>query len=206
MKNKIPIYTYVILLTILVIYLVSPILNLNLKMDANVVGIASLIVILSFALIIIEELPRIRKIKMSATGIEAELDKLKQEAEQLEISPSEESKIEVQEIISSDLRNPTGSLLELIIEIEKKIRLISEKLGYKSWRYESAYKLSYILQEKEVLNEKELAIFRSFWKIRNRIIHGDLEITQSVLEDAINLGERLLSKLDSKYKEMEREN
>ena len=122
MKNKIPIYTYVILLTILIIYLVSPILNLNLKMDVNVVGIASLIVILSFALIIIEELPRIRKIKMSATGIEAELDKLKQEAEQLEIPPSEESKIEVQEIISSDLRNPTGSLLELIIEIEKNAR------------------------------------------------------------------------------------
>ncbi len=94
---------------------------------------------------------------------------------------------------------PTAVFLELVVEIEKKLKVLAEKQAKIPWKYTSVNKLVKILQQYEVIDQKLGNLIRIFWDIRNQIFHGRIEITESRLDEAIKIGETILSKLEEAY-------
>ena len=82
------------------------------------------------------------------------------------------------------------------IEIEKKLKILAEKRAVTSWKYTSVRKLVEILQQYEVIDDKLGYLINSFWMIRNKVIHGQIDITQDRLNEAIEIGEAILTKLE----------
>ena len=76
----------------------------------------------------------------------------------------------------------------------------AEKKAVTSWKYTSVRKMVSILKQYQFIDEKLGYLINEFWKIRNKVIHGDLEITEDRLDEAIDIGGTILSKLDKAYR------
>lgn len=167
-------------------------------LDPTLVGLGALVAIYTIALVLLRELPRIRRLKFTATGLEAELMELERQVtgEARPISP--EAKEEMQEIKKS-ARDPRAIFLEIVVEIEKKLRLIAEMSGLEAWRYSPVPVLLNELVKKEVIDVRMRDYSLVFWRMRNRVIHGEVDITTENLDEIISIGEKLLSMLDYVY-------
>jgi predicted transcriptional regulator len=168
------------------------------SLDPTFVGLGALVAIYTIALVLLRELPRIRRLKFTATGLEAELMELKRQVtgEARLISP--EAKEDIQGIRKTT-RDPQGIFLEIIVEIEKKLHLIAEMSGLAAWRYSSVPVLLNELLKKEVIDMKMRDYLLVFWRMRNRVVHGEVDITTENLDEIINISEKLLSMLDHIY-------
>lgn len=107
---------------------------------------------------------------------------------------------EIQEIRESDTV-PRGVFLELVIEIERKIRLLAEKAGMKTWRYSAVSRTTRSLRAQGIIRKEIADLIVSFWHIRNSVMHGRTSITKANLEEAIDIGRVVLSELEVAYKE-----
>jgi len=154
--------------------------ELRLNIDPSSVGLAALLVFVSFALILLEKIPVsafLSKLRLSAQGVEAEFQDLEERANEikdLEVAPR--VKEEIESIRNSD-PDPKAVFLELIIEIEKKLKLLASKYGEEPWRYMSVRKIVDQLSKKGEIDSNLASIIRDFWTLRNRTIHGDIVIT-----------------------------
>jgi len=199
-----------VLLVVLLVYILIPVFRevhpslaqIELNLDPSVVGLAALLVFMSFALILIEKIPPssyLSKLRLSASGVEAVFKELRQiasEIEEREVTP--EVRDEIAEIRESD-RDPRAVFLELIIEIEKKLRVLATRSGIQSWKYISIHKLVELLIASEIIDRRLANLIRSFWYLRNKVIHGEIDITRARLDEAIYIGETILSKLEKAY-------
>lgn len=192
--------TYLILLGILLLYLILPHFEVYLSIDTTFLGLATLLVAYTIALILFGHMPRLKKFKLGAGGVEADFRELEEEAEKIEKEVTPESvKREIREIAISDV-NPKAVFFELMVEIEKKLRLLSSKLNLgDSWRYRGVNQMVRGLEKEEVLDKYTANLILSFWNIRNRAVHGVVDITDENLREAIQIGEIILTRLDSMY-------
>jgi hypothetical protein len=210
LRHKLSYLIFGILLIVFLFYVFMPLIEpifpslaeLRLNIDPSSVGLAALLVFVSFALILLEKMPTsafLSKLRLSAQGVEAEFQDLEERANEikdLEVAPRVKEEIEF--IRNSD-PDPKAVFLELIIEIEKKLKLLASKYGEESWRYMSVRKIIDQLSKKGEIDSNLASIIRDFWTLRNRTIHGDIVITRDRLEDAIQIGETILSRLDKSY-------
>jgi hypothetical protein len=210
--NKIPLTLFIILLAVLMVYVLAPIFglmnpsfdNIRLNLDPSAVGLAALLILMSLALVLIERIPPssyIKSLKVSTGGIEAVFEELRQIATQIQTEETPQKvRNEIRQIRRSDREgNPTGIFLELVIEIEKKLRLLSGK-PEESWKYASMPRMTERLVRNEVIDRRLSDLIRKFWDLRNRVVHGRVVITKEHLEEAISIGEVILSQLDEAYK------
>lgn len=210
MRYKLPYYIFVILLLFWLFYASIPLIRImhpslaqiDLNLDPSSLGLATLLILTSFALILIEKIPPsaiLEKLRISGSGVEAIFKELRQAASEVgEEEIPAEIKYEVEEILESD-RHPKAAFLELIIEIEKKLKVLAEKYAKISWKYTSVKKLVTILQQHQIIDYKLGYLINSFWDLRNKVIHGKIEITTDRLNEAIQIGETILSKLEEAY-------
>lgn len=178
--------------------------KIDLNLDTSSLGLATLLVFTGFALFIIEKIPKsaiLEKFKLSAAGVEAQFERLEQVADDIkEVETPVDIKEEIEDIRETS-REPKAVFLELVIEIEKKLKILTEKKAITSWKYTSVRKMVSILKEYQIIDEKLGYLINEFWKIRNKVIHGELEITKYSLDEAIDIGETILAKLDKAHKE-----
>lgn len=207
MRYKLPYCVFAILLFFWLFYTIIPLIRIfiptlaeiNLNLDPSSLGLATLLIITSFALILFEKIPMsaiLQKLKISGSGVEAifrELQEADGEIGEEEISDT--VKFEVEEIRESD-RDPKAVFLELVIEIERKVNLLAEKHEKPKWRYIPVRKVVDILLQYNVIDLKLGNLIKIFWDFRNRVIHGRIEMTTGRLDEVINIGERILSKLE----------
>lgn len=153
----------------------------------------------TIALVLLRELPRIRRLKFTATGLEAELMELERRVAEEARPITSETKEEIQEIRKS-ARDPRAIFLEIVMEIEKKLRLIAEMSGLEAWRYSPVSKLLDELVKKEVIDMRMRDYSLVFWRMRNRVVHGEVDIKTENLDEIISIGEKLLSMLDYVYR------
>jgi uncharacterized protein YutE (UPF0331/DUF86 family) len=211
LKHKLSYLTFSVLLLILLAYVLLPLIRMidpslaqaQLNLDSSAVGLAAILVFVSFALVLIEKMPPsgyLSRLRLSAQGVEAEFQQLRQMARQVreeEVNP--EIKEEIELIRESD-SDPKGAFLELIIEIEKKLRfLASKRAGEDSYKYRSVRQIIDMLSSKGTIDTNLANLIREFWYLRNKAIHGEIEITKGRLDEAIRIGEVILSRLEKAY-------
>lgn len=210
MRHKLSYLIFAILLAIFLAYVLMPLIRLihpslaqlQLSLDPSSVGLAAILVFVSFALILLDKMPPsavLSRLKLSAQGVEAEFEKLEELASQVreeEVIPSVREDIEL--IRQSDT-DPKSAFLELIIEIEKKLKLLVSKSGGESWKYTSVTKIVGQLETSGIIDHNLAKLIRQFWYLRNKTIHGEIVITKDSLEEAIQIGEAILSKLEKAY-------
>jgi hypothetical protein len=192
--------TYIMLSLVFITYVVLAFSGFSKSsLDPTLVGLGALVAVYTIALVLLRELPRIRRLKFTATGLEAELMELERQVtgEARLISP--EAKEDIQKIRKT-ARDPRAIFLEIIVEIEKKLRLIAEMSGLAAWRYSSVPVLLDGLLKKEVIDIRMRDYLLVFWRMRNRVIHGEVDITIENLDEVISIGEKLLSMLDYVYR------
>jgi len=200
MKFDYEVLTYV---TILALFLISTILSLSrlsVQSDMLIVGLASTLTIYTIAILLLRSLrPRLRRFKFGLSGVEVDLRELEEEA--LEVKEEEtpqKIKEEIDEIQKSD-RSPSIVFLELIVEVERKLRMIAESRDFSGYKYVPVPRLVSGLVEKEVIKKELGDLIRRFWQIRNKIVHGVVDITDRNLKDATSIGEVILTELDKVY-------
>lgn len=147
---------------------------------------------------------RIRKVKVG--GVELELsEELKQLANQtaetekkIDISNSQTELLsslekELERFISAGI-NPKLLLIQIAIEIEKVLFSLANQNNLDQGKLPLATaRLIQLLSEKGVLDQSILPLFKSFWSVRNKIVHGvDAEINENQVINLTELGRRLL--------------
>lgn len=106
----------------------------------------------------------------------------------------DEIQLEIKEIKKSD-KDPSVVFLELISGIARKITLLGEnKLGGVG-RYRSVLLITSQLEEKAIIDSKTSSLIRDFWRIRNQVVHGEISINNTTLNDAISIGEKIMTQL-----------
>ena len=174
--------------------------RLSVQSDTLIVGLASILAVYTIAIILLGSLPsRMRRFKFGPGGVEVDLERLEREALQVKKEETPQRiKEEIDEIQRSDM-DPAVVFLELIVEVERKLRMIAEWKDFSGYKYVPVRKLVYELVRKEVIPKDLSALLNRFWDIRNRIVHGAVEITRDNLEDATTIGEIVLTELNKIY-------
>ena len=137
-------------------------------------------------------LPIIR-FKLSPSGFEGELERLKDEKEESPVS-AETAKEVNQEVdrFSENLVESDLVLMKLAIEIETTLRSIAESSGISRTKV-SMVMLIQMLVQKEILTDNWLVDALRFFQIhRNELIH---EGRTDDIEKAIDVGRTVLAKL-----------
>jgi hypothetical protein len=201
------------LLVILLVYVFFPVLgviipslqNVHINLDANSDALAAILVFLAFALIFIDKLPPssyLQKFKLSTQGVEGEFQRVEQMANKIRdttIDPQVQT--EVDEIRRSN-SDPKAVFFELIVEIEKKMRYLDSKTGMDTWKYTPTRRLVDGLTEKGVIDLQLANLIKEFLHLRNKTIHGEVAITNELLDESIQIGETIISKFEKALKKL----
>jgi len=142
----------------------------------------------------------IRKLKIGNYEVEINnaVNKLDKDTSKLEESIKKEKKYpelsnDFKKLLAEASTDPRGALLIVAIEIESTIRKLAEKADI---GFGSTTKLVIELSKRKIIDEKILPIFKDFWNVRNRIVHGPSEkISESIIYELTYLGYRILSLL-----------
>lgn len=170
----------------------------------------SLILFVTCAIVLLfpelwELIRRVRKVRIGDFEVEIgeKLKELATKTENVETNISEVSikQAEYQgisdEVIGKFIQtssDPRAALLMVAIEIERTIRSISDKAKIPESR--KPYPISRVitsLAKKEIINPNVVPIFKDFWAIRNKVVHGlHFELSSGKLYELIALGLRIL--------------
>lgn len=196
------ILTYGIISVLLIIFSFFSLSRLSVQSDTLLVGLASILAFYTIAMLLLRSFSkRLRRFKFGPTGLEAELEKMEEEALEVKVERTpQEVREEIDEIERSD-RDPSVVFLELVGEIEKKLRMIAEWKDFTGYKYSPVRKLVSALIQKGVISQRLGALVHDFWGIRNRIVHGEMEITESNLKNASSIGEIVLTELEKIYEQ-----
>jgi uncharacterized protein YutE (UPF0331/DUF86 family) len=142
----------------------------------------------------------IKKIKIGNYEIEIgnAVNKLDRDTSRLEESIKEEKKYpelsyDFKKLLAGASADPRGALLIVAIEIESIVRKLAEKAHIE---FGSTTKLVIELSKRKIIDEKILPIFKDFWNIRNRIVHGPSEkVSENIIYELTYLGYRILTLL-----------
>lgn len=209
--KKLPYLLFITLFALFLFHVLTPMIGLmipsdsfRLNLDTTAVGLAALLIFMSFALVLIERIPpssRLRMLKLSTGGIEAKFEEIREMAAEISTEePPREVRNEIRQIRQTDREgNPTGIFLELVIEIEKKLHLLSRK-PEESWKFTSVPRIVDLLVQNEVIDRNLAELIRGFWNLRNQVVHGRINITEELLDDAISAGEVILSQLEESFR------
>lgn len=184
---------FLIGLSIITIRMIYP----NIVFDLNSLLVFSII---SFVIILPnlgDLFKRIKKVK--AGGIELELlENLEKETQTIENKSIDYSIDNFTEIeLANKINDPRGTLIFLSIEIEKTLRYFTYRDEHQNVPM-SVLKLISNLVDDNILTKDLANIFRQFWEIRNKIIHGhDSNIDDNELYKVIDIGLRVLKILKS---------
>ena len=132
------------------------------------------------------------KFKLSASGFEAELDRLttQRKSEKIEVE-SEKVEKEVAKV-SEDLVEPDTILMRLSIEIETTLRDLAESSGIKNTKVSMGMLVRYLQKEYVLTNRWLIDSLDFFRQYRNELLH---EGKTSEIQKAIELGKEVLVNL-----------
>lgn len=176
--------TYVLLFSIIIISFWASSWHSTLEID--------LLTLFLIAYTVLLVLP-ITRFKLSPSGFEGELERLKEEKEKSPVS-AETAKEVNQEVdrFSENLVESDLVLMKLSIEIETTLRSIAESSGISRTKV-SMGMLIQMLAQKEILTDNWLLDALRFFQIhRNELIH---EGRTDDIERAIDVGRTVLAKL-----------
>jgi uncharacterized protein YutE (UPF0331/DUF86 family) len=109
-----------------------------------------------------------------------------------------EAKEELREIQESDT-STLGVFLQLANEIETKLRIIGELKGPSGYKYTSMARYARDLAKANIISSRLADLIARFRNVRNEIVHYTRNISRSQLEDAIYIGEVILTELNKIY-------
>lgn len=202
MRFNLEILTYLIISILLVLSAIVSLTRLSVQSDTLLVGLASILAFYTIAILLLRDFSkRLRRFKLGPGGVEADLEKLEEEALQVKKEEAPQKiREEINEIQRSD-REPSVVFLELIVEIERKLRMIAEWKDFSGYKYVPVRKLVSELVSKNVITKELGSMMDRFWRIRNQIVHGEVDITEDNLKDATSIGEIILTELEKIYEQ-----
>lgn len=148
---------------------------------------------------------RLRSLKVGASQIEIELEKAQDtlKDEKRETQP-EEVKTELQEIkVQSYTKTPLDTFMLIENRIQEKLSLL-----FRIWKTPHGSYVPMIdhLHENGHLDETTYSLVKRLRPIRNEIVHRRQRVTMNQLDNAIDLGYEVLSRLTRVYvQDLERE-
>lgn len=96
-------------------------------------------------------------------------------------------------IIQIDSKNPKLTLINIAIEIERNLKgILIRHFNHQSTRPVSAQQIANQVFSNLEDKETYTRIFREFWTLRNKVIHGDKEIEEDKIISLIDSGLRIL--------------
>jgi hypothetical protein len=116
---------------------------------------------------------------------EAPVQKLQEQADELDR--------DTKEILDIAARAPELGVVKLASKLEREVRLLTASLGQMdSNRHVSPLQLFYILLEKGYVPKHTAESLRSFWELRNRIVHGRGQESDKDVRRVLDIGLVLL--------------
>ncbi|MCK4593247.1 hypothetical protein KAU45_02005 [bacterium] len=153
-----------------------------------------------------------KKIKLGIFEIEMKLDNLEKEVEEtaqkhvVEIDHKEplkyikESELDkaIRQIIYISKDNPKAALMLLATDIEKSVKETLERNNIYFGRHVSIRNMVEKGVEKEIFTKDILHIFKDFWVVRNKVVHGeDRFMFEDALLRVVDIGIQILKMLNS---------
>ena len=140
----------------------------------------------------------IKKLRIGNYEIEIgnAVNKLDRETSRFEESIKKEKKYpelsdDFKKLLADAAADPRGALLIVAIEIESVVRKLAKQANLD---YGTTTKLIVELSKRKVIDEKIIPIFKDFWNVRNRIVHGPSEkISENIIYELTYLGLRVLN-------------
>lgn len=98
-----------------------------------------------------------------------------------------------------DLSNPKTALIEVAIEIERKLKTVSRGVLGKENKYPiSPKRIINELNERKIIDSDTIFVFDKFWNLRNQVVHGiDTEYTNSQILSLVDSGMKIITILNS---------
>ena len=168
----------------------------------------SIFIVIVFTLLFPELSKFLSKVKKIKAGeFELELDNLVKRAEEIEaktekIHPTNANEINQPSLIDlnqNQVNNPTTLLIEIAIKIEKVLNSLTNSLSItKSKIPFSRIQQIDLLTKENIIDRQISSIFKDFWQIRNKVIHGhNSNISDNEIFRIIDLGYKILDLLEN---------
>jgi hypothetical protein len=139
----------------------------------------------------IQEFQRsVREAQQELPEPEAPPQKLRQQVEELDR--------DTEDILDIAARDPELGIVKLAIELETEVRLLAASLGQlDTRRHISLFQMFSMLVEKGYVPRHTADSLRSFWELRNRIVHGRGEESNKDVRRVLDIGLVLLKTIRS---------
>lgn len=140
---------------------------------------------------VIQEFQRsVREAQQEVPEPEALPQKLQQQVEELDR--------DTKEILDIAARDPELGIVKLATKLEREVRLLAASLGQlDSRRHVSLFQMFSMLVEKGYVPRHTAESLRSFWELRNRIVHGHGEESDKDVHRVLDIGLVLLKTIRS---------
>lgn len=150
----------------------------------------------------------LKKLKSETEKLEVETSKGETEPKELEeVDTPTDNNIRFSVANNQDFNNAVDTTMEVVklsVEIEKTLRLLSDKMFYEDNQISiPSFKLVDRLVAEKYIEKEFLITFKRFWKIRNLVVHGmDIDISHSEAVSFIESGRQILNFLKFKLKDV----